>query len=326
MLHGLAALRPTTDWQWFYRPNRWVKSLKGNLPENAHRRLLLDRAAMRSVNLFHRPNLFHGLNQRLPLKRFPRQLVTFHDLFVMTAEYSTPEFRQRFTAQARHAAAEADHIIAVSEFTASQVVELLHVPRSSVTVIYHGVRPAPADDHPREKLVLFVGALQKRKNLLRLVSAFRALPSDWRLVLVGGVGFEGDRVLEAARLSGARDRIEITGYVNEEDLHRWYARAALFAFPSLDEGFGLPILEAMAAGVPVLTSSNSALGEIAADAALRVDPTSEEEIAEGLRTLAGNPDLAAQLTQKGRSRAAQFTWEKACSEVLSLYKRIETGG
>ena len=272
-------------------------------------------------------DLFHGLNQRLPQRRYRRQIATFHDLFVLTGEYSTPEFRARFAAQARHAAAAADHIIAVSEFTANQVVDLLGVGRETITVIHHGVRalPRPAtarDVVSREKVVLNVGAIQARKNIVRLVHAFSVLPSDWRLVLAGSMGYGSAEALEAAKASPAAARIFFTGYLQEGELADWFSRASIFAFPSLDEGFGIPVLEAMAAGIPVLTSRTSATGEIADGAAALVDPLSTEEISETLLRLAEEETLRATLIEAGRLRAGTFTWENAVARTCELYHRV----
>src|SRR5262249_40262939 len=144
------------------------------------------RLLVSSLPLFH-ADLFHALNQRVDARPAKKVVCTFHDLFVLTAEYSSREFRERFSKQARQAASNADLIIAVSNFTAGQVSALLHVDQARIRVVPHGVH-LPAclpDESTRENLVLFVGALQTRKNLIRLVDAFEALPGDWRLALAG---------------------------------------------------------------------------------------------------------------------------------------------
>ena len=267
-----------------------------------------------------RAAVFHALNQRLPHRPPRRAVVTFHDLFVLTGEYSTPEFRRRFSQQARHAADHAERIIAVSAFTASQVETLLGVEEARIVVDPPGVRPlAPAPAATGEKIVLHVGAIQKRKNITRLVEAFERTAAGWRLVLAGGGGYGADEVLARIARSPARDRIEVTGYVSSAALARWYGRASVFAFPSLDEGFGIPVLEAMAAGVPVLTSARSALPEVAGDAALLVIAERTDEIAAALETLLGDETLRAELAARGRKRAAEFTWERSAASTWSVY-------
>src|SRR5262249_1438508 len=158
----------------------------------------------------------HGLNQRLPRIPMRRAVATFHDLFVLTGEYSTPEFRERFAAQARDAAARSDAIIAVSAFTREQVIRLLGGDGSRVHVVHHGVRELDLPLVAREKVILNVGAVQKRKNIQRLVEAFEGVDGDWRLVLAGSPGYGAVEILDRIARSAARDRIQVTGYVSPE--------------------------------------------------------------------------------------------------------------
>src|SRR6185312_14985663 len=133
--------------------------------------------------------LFHGLNQRLPDVRLRRSIATFHDLFVLTGEYSSAEFRARFAAQARDAARRADAIITVSAFTRDQVVGLLGVDAAKVSVVHHGIRNLELPRIARERVILNVGAIQKRKNIARLVEAFESVDAGWRLALAGSDGY-----------------------------------------------------------------------------------------------------------------------------------------
>jgi glycosyltransferase involved in cell wall biosynthesis len=175
----------------------------------------------------------------------------------------------------------------------------------------------------REKLVLFVGALQIRKNVARLVRAFAQGPSDWQLVLAGSAGGYGAAdIIQKIEKSSCRERIRVTGYIPREELERLYARASIFAFPSLDEGFGIPVLEAMAHGVPVLTSDRSALKEIAEDAALLVNPGDTDEIASALRRLMDDSELRATLAQLGQARAQLYPWERSVKETYAVYREL----
>ena len=290
----------------YYRPHRWVWA---PFPK----RLLLD-STPRGVDVF------HGLNQRLPQKKRSKTVCTFHDLFVLSGEYSTPEFRARFAEQAREASLRSDRIIAVSQFTANQVVEYLGYPQDQVRVVPHGV---VLPEHvigveQREKIVLTVGAVQKRKNTRRLIEAFRAMPMDWQLWIAGSAGYEAAEMLE-----GLPDNVRVLGYVPDAELEMLYARASVFAFPSLDEGFGIPVLEAMAHGLPVLTSTSSALPEVAGDAALLVDPLRSDAIADGLLQLM---DLGRRqsLVLLGLERARQFSWEKSAQMTAAVYRELGT--
>jgi glycosyltransferase involved in cell wall biosynthesis len=315
ILFGLAAAHPETRFQFCYRPHRY-RHAPGTLPANVRRRMILEPFSPRGADLF------HGLNQRLPRIRMRKAVATFHDLFVMTGEYSTPEFRARFSEQAKDAAERADAIIAVSEFTRQQVISLLGVAPARVRVVHHGVRELEFTPVKREKVILNVGAIQTRKNIARLVEAFEALDPAWRLVLAGSAGYGSAEILARIEASAARERILVTGYVSPEELAGWYARASVFAFPSLDEGFGMPVLEAMAAGVPVVTSNRSALPEVAGHAAVLVNPESTGELTQALDDLTQQEQLRRDWVRKGTDRAHQFTWEKAVAETWDVYREL----
>ena len=316
LLSGLAAAHPEARFQFCYRPHRYFRSYFEGLPSNARRRLLAEPIGPRSAALF------HGLNQRLPRIPMRRSVATFHDLFVLTGEYSTPEFRARFAAQAHDAAERADAIIAVSSFTAHQVINLLDVSPLKVRVVHHGIRPLEYLEAPREKVILSVGAVQTRKNIRRLVEAFEGVDRDWRLVLAGSAGYGADAIEARIARSPARDRIQLLGYVSTDELAAWYARASIFAFPSLDEGFGMPVLEAMAAGIPVIAANRSALPEVVGDAAILVDPTDSEELHRALEDLTGSAELREELARRGTFRACLFTWEKAAQDTWKVYQDL----
>jgi len=318
LLHGLAASDFAEGWDWFYRSQRYWRALFQKTPANVRVRALSSNRGDRSAALF------HGLNQRLPELRFRRQVTTFHDLFVLSGDYSTAEFRARFAAQAREAAAASDLIIAVSAFTASQIENYLNVPASRIRVIHHGVlaRGKDARETAREKVILCVGALQRRKNQIALVRAFQAAPPDWTLVLAGSEGYEAEAVLREIANSPVIDRIRVTGYISDDEVAQWYRRASIFAFPSLDEGFGMPAIEAMAAGVPVIASNRSSLPEVCGEAALLVDPHSDAELAGAVELLTRDEDLRAKLTAAGTVRAAGFRWDKAVRATISVYREI----
>jgi glycosyltransferase involved in cell wall biosynthesis len=316
LMNGLAASGFAEEWDWFYRSQRFWRALRLPRPPQVTRRLLADTWGNRAADIF------HGLGQRLPAKRFRRQVATLHDLFVLSAEYSTGEFRERFAAQARAAAAGSDLIIAVSRFTAGQIENLLNVPRERIRVVHHGVLPRLLPDIARENIVLCVGAIQRRKNQAMLIRAFRAMPAGWTLVLAGAEGFDAkDALREAAESSRAAD-IRITGYASEAELASWYARASIFAFPSFDEGFGMPVLEAMSAGIPVIAGNRSALPEVCDKAAILVDPTQEDDLASALQTLATDMDRRSSLVARGTARAAEFPWARAIHDTLDVYREL----
>jgi glycosyltransferase involved in cell wall biosynthesis len=318
ILRGLALARPEDRFLWCFRPHRLAAGWRMERPPNSSVRPLLEGFQ------FWRAGLFHGLNQRLPRRAPGRTVCTFHDLFVLTGEYSTPQFRARFAGQARAAAGRADAIIAVSTFTADQVEALLGVERARIHVVPHGVRMGSgARDQERLPAVLHAGAIQTRKNIVRLVEAFeRAAGPPWRLILAGGDGFGAAAIRERIAASPARGRIDILGWVDHRTLQELYRTSSVLAFPSLDEGFGIPVLEAMASGLPVLTSNRPALAEVAGGAAVLADPLDGESIAAGLRSLIQDPSLRDVYRERGRQRAAAYTWEAAAARTWRVYETL----
>jgi O-antigen biosynthesis alpha-1,2-mannosyltransferase len=317
LLNGLAVMYSEHRFVHCYRPKQLLRARRPCYA-NIRRALLLPPFPSFSADLF------HALNQRVDRRPARKVVATFHDLFVMTGDYSSSEFRQRFTEQARGAAARSDLIIAVSEFTAGQVANLLGVERERMRIVSHGVVSVPPrPDLRRENLVLFVGALQARKNVRRLVEAFETLDASWRLILAGAPsGYRAEEIVERINRSPSRSRIDVTGYVSREKLNELLARASIFAFPSLDEGFGIPVLEAMSSGLPVITSNGSALGELARDSALLVNPVETEEIAVALQTLANDVSLRTRLAAAGNQRAALFSWENAVRKTFEVYSEL----
>jgi len=312
ILFGVSKAHPEEEFLFYYRPHRLLRSFRDPLPNNAQRRVLSGSPAS---------PIFHALNQRVD---YParRTVSTFHDLFVLTAEYSSTEFRARFAAQAQQAAKHSDLIIVVSRFTANQVENVLGVERSRIRVIPHGVT-CPASTRHAQKLVLTVGAIQKRKNTARLVKAFERMPSGWRLAIAGSTeGFGAAEQLQAIDKSPRRSDIDVLGYVTAAQLEGLYSRASVFVFPSLDEGFGMPVLDAMAHGVPVVASSRSAIPEVTGDAAVLVNPENIEELGEAVRRVALEDSLREELARRGRERAFQFPWEAAIERTWAVYDEL----
>jgi glycosyltransferase involved in cell wall biosynthesis len=316
LMLGLAAAHPEAAFDYYFRANRYLRSWFTGLPANSRRKLLIDSVGIRSAQVF------HALNQRLPNVRVRGSVVTFHDLFVITGQYSTAEFRARFTAQARDAASRADAIIAVSAFTARQVVDLLNVDRRRVHVVHHGVRALAYRPRAREKVILTVGAVQVRKNIARLVEAFEGVDAEWRLVIAGSDGYGAAAIHRRIDASPARERIVLTGYVSPDELADWYSRALIFAFPSQDEGFGMPVLEAMSAGVPVVASDRGAIPEVCGNAALLVDAEDTAMLRDQLRELTRGDERRRELTTRGFARAREFTWEKAARQTWAVYEKL----
>lgn len=228
-------------------------------------------------------------------------------------------------------------IITVSEQSREDLLTHLPVDPERVITVPEAAdrrfRPVPAAEAEpilrqysvERPYILYVGALESRKNLPRLLAAYARLrewSDKWRLVIVGARKWKSSPIFEAVQTLGLEPHITFTGFVEDEHLPALYAGADLFAFPSLYEGFGLPVLEAMACGTPVVTSNSSSLPEVAGDAAILVDPYDVEQIANAMWMVLSQPELAAALREKGLARAAQFTWERTARETIAVYERV----
>ena len=330
VIRELALAHPDQRFGWYYRSNRYLRSFGTKLPSNVSRRLL-EEAVLRLRPS--QPSLFHGLNQRLPKSLDTIKVATFHDLFVITGDYSTPEFRDRFAGLARETASRADHIIAVSEHTAEQIVKFLGFPRSRISVVHHGAETliAPSPDQcdaimqrmgVNRPYLLHVGSLQVRKNVTRLVEAFEIVEEPVDLVLAGARGYGADRIVERVRNSPARARIHVVGHVGDVVRACLYARAEALVFPSLEEGFGLPVIEAFAAGLPVIASNVSALPEVAGGAAMLVDPLRPAGITEAIHRVLRCSALREDLRSRGVARVQGVTWQRCARETWRVYERL----
>ena len=230
-----------------------------------------------------------------------------------------------------------DAIITVSMKSKEDIVRFLPIDEEKVTVIplaagdaYH---PLPEEQVAaalekykiHKPYILYVGSLESRKNLPRLLEAYAQLrhwSEQWVLVIVGARRWKFAPIFETVQRFGLEPYVLFTGFVEEEDLPALYNGADLFVFPSLYEGFGLPVLEAMACGAPVVTSSTSSLPEVAGDAALLVDPYDIEEIAAAMRRVLEDEALGAELRAKGLARAKEFSWERTAGETIAIYEKV----
>jgi glycosyltransferase involved in cell wall biosynthesis len=262
-------------------------------------------------------------------------VITIHDLsFIRFPHLFRPTNRFYLTVMTRLSSGRARRLIAVSEHAASESVRLLGVPREKIDVVYHGVdpafRPLPAEEAAAfrrrrqlpEQFILFVGTLEPRKNLERLIEAFARLrPNGAKLVLVGGKGWLYEDLFAKVEALGLDDAVLFPGYVRSEELPLWYNAASAFAYPSLYEGFGMPVTEAQACGTPVLTSTSSSLPEAAGEGALLVNPEDVDAIASGLARILDDDALRETLTERGLAHARTFNWSRTARETVQVYRR-----
>jgi O-antigen biosynthesis alpha-1,2-mannosyltransferase len=299
-----------------------------------------------SIRYYHNPwtfwlprqaELFHSLAQRPPAFRFKKEIVTVMDVFpLMGKDYSTPQFERKFAPLLLEAVARAVRVITPSQYTSDQLLKYAAVSREKVCMIPLGV-DLPAEllaperrALERERLVgkgnemvLIVGWIQTRKNTLHALESLRHLPARYRLVIAGGNGHGSEAVHDFIRNEGLSSRVTVLGYVPAERLPVLYDAASVFLFPSFDEGFGLPVLEAMAHRLPVVASGTSSLPEVGGDAALYIDPHDPKDIAEKVVRAAEDEGLRKPMVERGLERARQFTWRRTAEAYLRVYNEVQ---
>ncbi|MBZ5585320.1 MAG: glycosyltransferase family 4 protein [Acidobacteriia bacterium] len=271
-----------------------------------------------------RADVFHASKLRYP-PRGPKLTATVHDLTWRLM----PGMHSQANVAAEHVFAEnvlrrADGIIAVSEATRADAVRILRLAPEKIRVIHHGIAEGFFEAAPRKSerpYVLFVGTIEPRKNVPLLLDAWAALPASLRagfdLVLAGPAGWRQRETL--ARLADPPAGVRYLGYVPEQDLPGLFAGATVFVYPSLYEGFGFPVAQAMAAGAPVITAGVSALPEIAGGAALLVDPHSEAELRGAMAELLISPARRASMSEQGRKNAQRFTWRECARKSAQFF-------
>lgn len=279
-------------------------------------------------------DVFWGATHRLPryLPSSIARVVTIHDL---AWKYAGETMRPLSRWLERHLMPEAvrlaDRIMADSQSTADALEEEFPLARGKIRVVHLGTTLlVPPDNFASlsslgidRPYFLFVGTLEPRKNLNRLLSAFASLPQNIRatalLVIAGGKGWGGVDIHASLVDFGLEGNVVVTGYVSDAQLATLYANADFLAMPSLYEGFGLPLVEAMSYGIPVLTSNTSSLPELVGDAGILIDPLDEESIAEGLIELLANDDRRKSLAARAMSTAARFSWKKAALKTMEVF-------
>ena len=284
-------------------------------------------------------DLYHATNFFLPPVATARRVVTFHDLaYLRVPHLCSPKIVQTFSRSVRRFAREADGIVACSAATKRDMVELLGTPEGKIHVIHEAADeiftphdPEAARGYLQEHygltgpLVLFVGTLEPRKNVEGILAAFaQACPAvPHCLVLVGKLGWNLPRLPERISELGLENRCRLIGYVqSREDLPRFYSAADAFVFPSFYEGFGLPVLEAMACGCPVICSSAASLPEVAGDAAEYIDPNDTGQLSDALHKVLLNESRRRTMAERGIAQARRFSWSRCAEQTYEVYKAL----
>jgi glycosyltransferase involved in cell wall biosynthesis len=298
----------------------------------------------RSWGLYHQANdlnldIFHGLSNELPLsikKTRAKSVVTIHDLiFLRFPEYYSAVDRQIYSFKFKFACKAADKIIAISKATQDDIVSNFGTDPKKIHVIYQSCDPIfriPVNPERKsevrkkynlpEQYILFLGTIEKRKNALSLIKAFLDEDIDFPLVIAGKPTAYISEINDFLKDKPASNRIIFRHTVETSDLPSLYQSSIIFVYPSVFEGFGIPILEAMNSGIPVITSTGSCFAETGGDAALYCDPYNTEQLGSTLSKLLNSNDLKQSMTKKGFSHSKQFDEDKVASNLMNLYSDL----
>jgi len=284
-------------------------------------------------------DLFHSPDFVLPPLRRAPGILTVHDLsFIQHPDGAAPKLRRWLNKVVPDSVNRAQHILADSQSTKEDLEKLLNVAPNKISIVGAGIesRFKPIADAQKldrlrqkyrlpERFILGLGTLEPRKNYEGLIEAFNLLQvdhPDLHLVIAGGKGWLYDSIFEAAKKSPASSRVHLIGFVADEDLPALYSLAQVFAFPSHYEGFGIPALEAMACGAPVVAANNSSLPEIAGKAAVLLPATDTTALSNAICQFVSHPSLREEYTKAGIEQAKKFTWETAAEKLLKVYQSL----
>lgn len=280
--------------------------------------------------------VLHSLAFVTPLLSRLPNLVTVYDLsFLHFPERFPAAKRHYLRSQTRRSCRRAHRVITISEAARQDVHRFMGVPLERIVVAPPGVderfRPIPAAEvaafrvrvNAPERFILHVGTLQPRKNLPTLLEAFSRLRDRGvKLVLVGDKGWQYDEIFRRIEALGLNRRVVLAGYAPDEDLPLWYNAASLLVFPSVYEGFGLPVAQAMACGAPVVAADTSSIPEVVGEAAILFDPQDTEALTASLDALLAEPSLAAELRARGLARARAFSWRASAETLATVYRQV----
>lgn len=285
-------------------------------------------------------DLLHCPKSAIPFFSPCKVVVTLHDLIPLKQpEWETFAARIYWQLQMPIAARRSDFIITISEYAYREITTDFDVPAEKIAVVLNGFNPGllnlrtPAETVAVKKkyalpdnYILYVGTIQPRKNIVTLIEAFSLLKKERgiaeKLVIVGRKGWLYNDLFTRIMELGLTNEVIFTGFVPDEDVPSIYDGARVFVYLSLCEGFGIPPLEAMASGVPVIASNTSAIPEVVGDAGITLSPTAVGAVADAVWQVLSNPELASKMSEMGRDRARQFSWEKAARQTLEIYRHV----
>lgn len=302
-----------------------------SMPYGVYRRIW-GKIPLNYNQMFTATDISHFFNYIVPPRIKGKVITTIHDMsFLRFPETLDEKNRMRIIKDISYSVERSNLVLTVSEFSKKEIMELLKLPKEKLAVVYNA-SPTPEKSvcfdviakkfGIRQPYILFLGNLEPRKNIVRLIKAYKRLKKECKnvqLVLAGSYGWKAEDIM--FEVQRAED-VVLTGYIGGAEKSAIFENASIFAFTSLYEGFGIPILEAMQHGVPIVCSNTASIPEVAGDAARYVDPLDEEDIARGLYNVLTNRDLAESLIAKGRRQTQKFSWDISAAKLKEIYKSL----
>lgn len=285
-------------------------------------------------------DIYHFFNYIVPPKIEGKVIVTVYDMvYKLFPETMTRKNYNRLDKELTRSISRADKVITISENSKKEILQYFDINEQKIDIIYPGIdneiytRKYNINDEKKvkqkynlpENYILYLGTLEPRKNIIRIIDAYYELNNkikDIKLVLAGSKGWMYDDIFKKIKDYGLEDKVIITGYIDEEDKPLLYKMSNAFVFPSLYEGFGMPVLEAMASGVPVITSNTSSLPEVVGDAGFLTDLYNTKELADAIIEVLENEELRAKMIDKGLKQSQKFSWKKSAKKLIEIYKEV----
>jgi len=312
---------------------------KASCDFSAPKRFIWDQIRISKLAKEKKVDILHQPCFSLPLFYGGKIVATIHDLIAVKYGEDIPFFsRMYFSKWMPLTYKKADAIISISEHTKRDIIKYFRIPEEKITVIYEAANASykKIDDQKGigdvrkkyqtgDKYLLHIGTLNPRKNLLFLVDVFSEVikkHKDYNLVIVGKEGWYFDQLYEKVKKLDLKNKIRFTGYIDEKDKAYLYNGASLFVFPSLYEGFGLPPLEAMSCGIPVISSKTSSMPEVVGDAGILLSPNDKKSWIKNINNVLSDKKLQKQMSEKSLERAKYFSWEKCAKQTLKVYERL----
>lgn len=282
-------------------------------------------------------DIAHGTNYKISFSGSRGTITTIHDIaFLIFPDFVPDQLRPKYIKRTKEAIEKSDIVITVSNSSADDINKILNVPRCKIKVVYNGVDKSIFNEridkkkfeiikqkyNINRKYILYIGTIEKRKNISNLVKAFKSMNKEYLLILGGKVGWKGEEVLNIVQNLGLNNDVRIIGYIPDDELPPIYSGAELFVYPSLYEGFGIPPIESISCGTPVIVSDIPVFRETLDNVAIYINPENPDEIQEKTLYYLKNDEEREKLKKNGRKLSERYNWDKSARKLLDIYLEV----